>query len=193
MGASLAERARMPVTTMLCEKNGKGFVMKTSMGGLAVVMMLVGVIEAATLHVPGGYGTIQAAIDDACDGDTVIIAPGVYTGDGNRDIEFRGKAITVRSVDPNDWTIVENTVIDCEGDPCEPHRGFRFGDGEEPNSVLEGVTITNGYGPEEEMFFSWLDKGPTGGGIFCDGTRPTIRRCIITACKAQLWGSRSNV
>jgi hypothetical protein len=52
-------------------------------------------------NVPVDYPTIQAAIDDCNEGDTVIIAPGTHTGSGNRDIDFKGKGITVRSVDPN--------------------------------------------------------------------------------------------
>ncbi len=52
-------------------------------------------ITAAELYVPSEYETIQAAIDDCDDGDVVIIAEGTYRGNGNRDIDFRGKAITV--------------------------------------------------------------------------------------------------
>ena len=67
-------------------------------------------------------------------GVTVIVADGVYTGTGNRDIDFLGKAITVRSENgPN------NCVIDCNGEG----RGFEFRSGEDANSVLAGFTITN--------------------------------------------------
>ena len=46
---------------------------------------------------PADFNSIQAAINDSNDGDTVIVADGTYTGPGNRDIDFLGKAITVRS------------------------------------------------------------------------------------------------
>jgi subtilisin family serine protease len=49
------------------------------------------------VHVPGQYPTIQEAIDAATTGGTVVIADGIYTGEGNRDLSFGGKAITVRS------------------------------------------------------------------------------------------------
>ena len=52
---------------------------------------------AATLNVPTGYPTIPMAIDAASSGDKVVIAGGVYTGAGNRNLDFGGKAITVRS------------------------------------------------------------------------------------------------
>jgi hypothetical protein len=46
---------------------------------------------------PADLNNIQAAIDDANDGDTIIVADGTYTGLGNRDIDFKGKAIIVLS------------------------------------------------------------------------------------------------
>ncbi|GAG96895.1 unnamed protein product, partial [marine sediment metagenome] len=90
------------------------------------------------------YANIQDAIDAAVDGDVVIVAPDTYTGDGNRDIDFHGKAITVRSIDPNDPNIVAATIIDCQGTFFDPHRGFYFHSNEDANSILEGFTITNG-------------------------------------------------
>jgi hypothetical protein len=33
------------------------------------------------LRVPEKFATIQAALDQACDGDTVLVAPGVYTAE----------------------------------------------------------------------------------------------------------------
>ncbi|MHC4500302.1 MAG: S8 family serine peptidase, partial [Planctomycetota bacterium] len=55
-----------------------------------------------TLYVSNANASIQDAIDAAEEGDTVIIEPGVYMGDGNRDLDFKGKAITVRGIDPDD-------------------------------------------------------------------------------------------
>jgi hypothetical protein len=124
----------------------------------------------------GDYPTIQAAIDDANDGDTVILQAGTYTGDGNRDIDFKGKAITVRSTDPNDSNIVIATIIDCSGTADEPHRGFYFHSGEDTNSVLKGLTLVHGF----------ADKG---GGILCDNSSPTIMRCTISDCQTYADGS----
>lgn len=70
-------------------------------------------------RVPSDYPTIQAALDASTDGDTVLVAPGIYTGEGNRDIDFKGKAITVKSEkDP------QTCIIDCQGTEDEQHRGL---------------------------------------------------------------------
>ncbi|MHC4155439.1 MAG: outer membrane protein assembly factor BamB family protein, partial [Planctomycetota bacterium] len=120
----------------------------------------------------GGYGdfdNIQAAIDYSYDGDIIYVLPGTYTGPGNRDIDFGGRAITVTGVDPQDPYIVAATIVDCNG----AGRGFSFY-GEGPNSVLAGLTITNGY-------------ATLGGGIYCDGS-PKIIECVISNSTATVRG-----
>lgn len=119
-------------------------------------------LAAAWDGVHGPKKTIQAGIDASTDTDTVQVADGTYTGDGNRDLTFLCKAITLRSENGP-----ENTIIDCEGTESEPHRGFYFYCGEGPDSVVEGFTICNGY-------------ANSGGAIYCHGSSPTITGCIIT-------------
>ncbi len=95
---------------------------------------------AHVLSVPGDYPTIQEAVDATENGDVVLVAPGTYTGDGSRDIDFGGKAITVKSeAGP------ETCIIDCQGSPNEPHRGFYFHSCEDANSIVQGFTITGGF------------------------------------------------
>jgi len=128
---------------------------------------------------PADFENIQAAIDDANDGDTIIVNPGTYTGPGNRDIDFLGKAITLRSTDPNDPNIVAATIIDCNGTEANPHRGFYFHTGEDSNSILEGITVTNGYGRYKsvpERHWTWHS---CGGAISCDRSSPTIANCRL--------------
>jgi parallel beta-helix repeat protein/predicted outer membrane repeat protein len=127
------------------------------------------------IHVPDEYSTIQAAIDVSWDGGTVWVADGTYTGQGNRDIDFIGKAIMVRSENgPN------NCIIDCNGSESENHRGFYFHNSEDPCSVLDGFTTANGWAQE-------------GGGILCQNSSPTIRNCIVACNLARDGGGLFNM
>jgi len=132
-------------------------------------------LSAATIHVPADQPTIQAGIDVAVDGDTVLVANGTYVGEGNRDLDFFGKAITVRSANGP-----ESCIINAEGSESSPHRCFNFHQGEGPDSILRGFTLTGGY---RSGF------GDTGGGIRCDeGTSPTITGNLITGNFADFYG-----
>jgi len=128
-----------------------------------ICLVLVSICQARTITVdddgPADFNNIQAAINDANNGDTVEIQPGTYTGPGNRDIDFLGKAITVRSTVPSDANIVASTVIDC----ASGSRGFVFESGEDANSVIDGLTIIN-----------------ASLGIRCSAASPTIRKCTMT-------------
>jgi predicted outer membrane repeat protein len=146
---------------------------------LSSILFMAAAGSGAILNVPADYPTIQAAVDAAGAGDAVIIAVGTYTGDGNRDIDPNGKAVTIRSTEPNDPEIVAATVIDCNGSSAEPHRGFYFHHGEDGDSVVNGLTITNGYAEE-------------GGGISCGLSNPAITNCIFSGNSARTGGSMAN-
>jgi len=129
------------------------------------------------LYVPSQFSTIQSAIDASWKGDTVWIAEGTYTGLGNRDIDFKGLAITVSSNDPNDPNVVESTIIDCNGTRSEPYRGFYFHDDEDYNSIVSGLAIKNGYG---DLQVQGEVEYYAGGAIFCINSSPKISKCVIT-------------
>lgn len=110
---------------------------------------------------PDGPITIREAILSSSPGDIIELADGVFTGGGNRDLSFGGRAITVRSQSGDPTTC----IIDCEGSDLDNHRAFSFQYYEESDSILEGLTIRNGY-------HSW------GGGISVSSwSTPTIRNC----------------
>lgn len=120
---------------------------------------------------PADFNNIQGAIDFSKDGDTVLVADGTYTGSGNRDIDFGGKAITVKSENG-----AESTIINCGGDPNLEieHRGFYFHNGEGQDSVLDGFTITGGF------VYDCGGSSTGGAGIKCNEASPIVKNCIIT-------------
>jgi len=131
------------------------------------------------------FDAVQQAIDAAISGDEVIILPGTYTGEGNRDIDFKGKAITVRGTNPDDPNIVAATVIDCHGTQTDPHRGFYFHSGETTNSLLKGLTVANGCGlAEADVFGPNSGTYVVGGGILLRQSSPLIEGLLIQNCVA---------
>ncbi|MHC4521484.1 MAG: NosD domain-containing protein, partial [Planctomycetota bacterium] len=113
---------------------------------------------------PADYRTIQEAIDNSQDGDTIVVRPGTY----RKQVVFSGRRVTLRSENPDDPVVVEATVIAPDSVYSVL---FDFGEGRQ--SVLEGFTIT-------------------GHGIFCAGTSPTISKNVIRHCaEAGITGESS--
>ncbi|MBP7744703.1 MAG: right-handed parallel beta-helix repeat-containing protein [Phycisphaerae bacterium] len=131
--------------------------------------LLCGATALATdRHVPGTYATIQAAINACVAGDTVIIADGTYTGTGNKNLDFHGLAITVRSA--------SGAPATCIIDSGNSGRGFYFHSGESAAALVQGLTIRNG-----NVVY------PGGGGVYCISAHPTLSNCVITGNTAQFF------
>jgi hypothetical protein len=143
----------------------------------AVIIAIPALAISDTIHVPADYPTIQAAIDAAVDGDTVLVAPGTYV----ENIDFMGKAITVKSS-----AGAESTVINGKN-PQNPDYGsvVFFMNGEQADSVLEGFSLMKGSGTYQDYWGFW---DPYGGGIFCKATSPTILNNIISENDADFGG-----
>jgi hypothetical protein len=144
---------------------------------LALAPLAMGTVFTVEPDGSGDFPTIQVALVAAADGDEIVLGDGIFAGDGNRDIDFLGKAVTVRSLsgDPAACT------IDCQGSEVDQHRGIIFQTDEGPDSVVDGITIMHG----------WLDSygGHFGGGIYCvDDASPTIRNCVLYRNEAPYGG-----
>jgi len=135
-------------------------------------------IMAAQYHVKqdgtGDFTTIQAAIDAAVNGDTVVVHPGTYY----ENIQFKGKNIVLRSVGPEDQQIGASTIIDGG------HYGsvVTFAGTEDRTCSISGFTITNGdalYGA------GILGADASSDPAVC--TLAGISNCAISGNSAQ-WG-----
>jgi hypothetical protein len=117
---------------------------------------------------PDGTGdapTIQATVDTAASGDVIELDDGAFVGTGNREIDFHGKHLTLRSRSGHP----EACVIDC----AQAAPGFFFSPGDYSSSRLEGFTVANGGG---------------GGAIRTYADLPPISNCIFSNCRADVCG-----
>jgi hypothetical protein len=110
------------------------------------------------------YDTIQDAISEAADGDTVLVAPGTHY----ELIDFHGKGIHVRSTHGATATVLDGggtgSVVTLRAQ-------------EPATAILEGFTITGGQGDEDH-----------GGGIFVENADPLIVHNVITGNESGIAG-----
>ncbi len=111
-------------------------------------------LMGTTYYVPDDYATIQEAISDSANGDTIIVRPGTYY----ENVDFLGKALLLKSEQGPSVT-----TIDGGGTGSV----VTFETYEDTSSIIDGFTITNGYAVD-------------GGGIMCRISSPTIRNNTIT-------------
>jgi hypothetical protein len=112
------------------------------------------------------YVSIQVAIDEASDGDEIVVSPGPYPY--KEDIDLMGKNVTLRSTAPGTSTVVASTILKGTGQGTV----VTFSGVEGADCILAGFTITGG-------------NADLGGGIACvNGSSPTLRHCVITANSA---------
>jgi len=146
-----------------------------------VVRIIVGAAVAGTLCAPlpcpaatvcvgpscGDCTTISRGIGRAAEGDTVLVAPGVYTGVENTQIDFRGRNVVLMSEQGPELTVIDASNA----------RAFHFHTGESSASVVDGFTVRDGS-----------TQGEPGAGFLIENASPTIRNCVIEDCFA-MWNS----
>jgi hypothetical protein len=169
-------------------KRLNGYRMKLVFIGIVAAIVLGGIEPAkgATIVVGPGAGydfdSIQAGIDAANGGDTVLVAPGEYVI--TEPITFQGKAITVRSEAGHDMTTIRM------GTSADPNRAsvVIFENNETAASVLEGFTLTGGRGCWRTESYPPRKSWWLGGGIYCSSTSPTIVSCTMIQNTAEHGG-----
>lgn len=129
---------------------------------LIFVLVSAAMIEAQTTWTVANSGGIQAAINSATNGDTILVLPGDY----HDQVNFNGKAVLLQSTGGAAVTSINGSDLwTC----------VRFLNGEGPMSILDGFTLKNGLSAQ-------------GGGIRVVGASPTIRNCVIQSNRgADAW------
>ena len=134
----------------------------------ALVLILATCGEAAVIRVPADQRTIQAGIDVAAEGDTVLVAPGTYY----EALDFLGKEITVTGVAPTDTSIVSGTIVDAQSSYDNPKSVVSFVNGEGIGATLSGLTLTGGMG-------TGTPGNTVGGGVVCRNASPRLEHLVV--------------
>jgi predicted outer membrane repeat protein len=120
---------------------------------------------AYNLTTSQGYPTIQEAVTAASSGQVIEVVSGTHVGV----VDFGSKNLTLQSTDPNNWTVVENTVI--HGSGTAPVVSLGAG-------TLRGLTITGGN-----------NTSTYGGGVYHSGSgAATISKCLVKDNTASYGG-----
>ncbi|MDH4241374.1 MAG: hypothetical protein OEW48_17585, partial [Phycisphaerae bacterium] len=135
---------------------------------VVAILLFVPVVYGATITVdddgPADFSSIQAAINAAVSGvDQVEVQPGIYY----EAINFNGKAIRLYSSGGPGVTTIDATGLNSSVVTCNS--------GEDVGTILEGFTITGG-------------NSYKGGGMYNDGSNPTVTDCIFLSNAASLHG-----
>jgi hypothetical protein len=141
--------------------------------GFASLASPINTASATIINVPYSQPSIQAGIDYASPGDTVLVQPGRYV----ENIDFKGKDIVVGSmfISTQDTLYISQTIIDGNKNGSV----VTFKTGETEKAELCGVTITGGdtlYDPNQLPFLIVLSFG---GGIYCFNASPHLHHLII--------------
>lgn len=127
-------------------------------------------ISGDVLRVPADYSTLALALKNAAHGDTILVSDGVYTGVGFRDLEINTFSVIIKSENGP-----QSTIINLGGNSNNLHSGFIISSGSASNTVIDGITIRNGY-------------SNLGAAIFCSSSSPTIKNCIFRNNTATVSG-----
>lgn len=126
-------------------------------------------LMAKTINVPGDFSTIQAAIDTAVNGDTVLVQPGTYV----ENISFNGKNIIIGSLflTTQDTSYISLTVIDGNQNGSV----MQIFDSGTDTTTIMGLTLKNGTGTSDTQYDPWVG----GGAIFTKDANLILSNIVL--------------
>jgi hypothetical protein len=138
-----------------------------------VAPMALSAFAQTTIHVPSQAATIQAAIDQAGQGDTIVVAPGQYPV---ANLRTYGKVLHLVSASGPEVTTLSGS---------SSSRVFHIRDGENIATVIEGFTIAHGRAQDGSIGAA----GASGGNIYVSDASPLFRDCRIVLGRAGSGGN----
>jgi|GEM_PF-3694725 len=160
-----------------------------------------GTYAQSTFYVPQNYPTIQNAINNASNGDSIIVSPGTY----NENIQILDKSIFLlsnyeNSLDSNEINLTKiigqqngifNRVLDIQGSSQTEISGFYISGGISNTSHAQGIYISN-----SSVFVSSVNvthnKQPNsssdGAGIHCNECDLELQNSYVTNNHAGDYG-----
>jgi hypothetical protein len=125
------------------------------------------------IEVPGDIQDLLTALDVAQEGDTIEIAAGTYTGDGNRDLVCE-ETVTIRGAGAG------ATVFELGGEPGNETRWMSLVAGS--RAVIEDLSVRGAY--------AGFSIGATGAVLHVsDGAAPMITGCEFSNNVAETSGA----
>ena len=145
---------------------------------LSALVVTIFSINSEIRNVPAQYTTIQAAINGAVNGDTVLVAPGTYF----ENINFRGKNIVVTGTyfQSGNPQLISSTIINgSTPSHIDTASCVIIANHEDSTTVLQGFTLTGGKGTLWDDEHSPGNRFREGGGLLIQYSSPTIQNNII--------------
>jgi len=153
---------------------------------------------ARTIYVPSEFGAINEAIDEAEDGDLILVSPGTY----NENIEIR-KKIELRSTGGWGVTAIDgyglDTVVffaDIDGSDGQVAKisGFTIRGGKSAEGRAGGITMYGADVVVENNRIADNESSMDGGGfLFNESSTATIRDNIIENNTAYRFGGAMSI
>jgi hypothetical protein len=155
-------------------------------------MLAAAAVRAGDVHVPDDYLTIQEAIDAAVNGDTILVADGTWTGVGNKNLDFLGKMLTLRSASGDR----DLCIVDCEDDgrlaTIDPEDTVTFESMTVRNgSATIGAAVLFNFGSGatfDDCIFESCDAASNGGAMLTSGGSVSITGCELRGNTAGGFG-----